>query len=137
MDSRFTGVVPPVVTPLTAEGEVDLESLDRVVEVLVSAGVDGLFVLGSSGEVAYLTDAQREAVVERVVATTAGRVPVLAGAIDTTSPRVIDQARRAMARGRSAAGDRVGRALFIADGYRSHDRQPPRRGSDRLAQKRN
>ena len=34
MDSRFTGVVPPVVTPLTAEGEVDLESLDRMVEVL-------------------------------------------------------------------------------------------------------
>ena len=102
MDSRFTGVVPPVVTPLTAEGEVDLESLDRVVEVLVSAGVDGLFVLGSSGEVAYLTDAQREAVVERVVATTAGRVPVLAGAIDTTSARVIDQARRAVAKGAQA-----------------------------------
>lgn len=102
MDSRFTGVVPPVITPLTAEGEVDPHSLDRVVEHLVSAGVDGLFVLGSSGEVAYLTDDQRRTVVERAVAAADGRVPVLAGAIETTSARVIDQARRAVAAGAQA-----------------------------------
>ena len=81
MDNRFTGVIPPVVTPFTAEGEVDLDSLDKVVEHLIAGGVDGLFALGSSGEVAYLTDAQRDAVIERVVKAAAGRVPVLAGAI--------------------------------------------------------
>ena len=102
MDNRFTGVIPPVVTPFTAEGEVDLDSLDKVVEHLIAGGVDGLFALGSSGEVAYLTDAQREAVIERVVKTAAGRVPVLAGAIDTTAHRVIDQARRAVALGAEA-----------------------------------
>jgi len=32
MDKRFTGMIPPVVTPFTAEGEVDLEALDRVIE---------------------------------------------------------------------------------------------------------
>ena len=102
MDNRFTGVIPPVVTPFTAEGEIDLDSLDKVVEHLIVGGVDGLFALGSSGEVAYLTDSQRDAVIERVVKKAAGRVPVLAGAIDTTAHRVIDQARRAVALGAQA-----------------------------------
>ena len=95
MDTRFTGVIPPLITPFTQEGSVDLDGLDHVIEHLISGGVNGLFVLGSSGETAYLTDAERDAVIERAVATTAGRVPVLAGAIDTTAHRVIAQARRA------------------------------------------
>ena len=61
MDKRFTGMIPPVVTPFTAEGEVDLEALDRVIEHLIEGGMNGLFILGSSGEVAYLNDAQRDA----------------------------------------------------------------------------
>ena len=52
MDKRFTGMIPPVVTPFTAEGEVDLEALDRVIEHLIEGGMNGLFILGSSGEVA-------------------------------------------------------------------------------------
>lgn len=88
--------------PFTAAGEVDFDSLDKVVEHLIAGGVNGLFALGSSGEVAYLTDAQRDAVIERVVKAAAGRVPVLAGAIDTTAHRVIDQARRAAALGAEA-----------------------------------
>ena len=79
-----------------------LDSLDKVVEHLIVGGVDGLFALGSSGEVAYLTDSQRDAVIERVVKKAAGRVPVLAGAIDTTAHRVIEQARRAVSLGAQA-----------------------------------
>ncbi|MDO4899061.1 dihydrodipicolinate synthase family protein [Actinomyces sp.] len=94
MDTRFTGVIPPVVTPFK-HGEIDLESLGRVVEHLIFSGVHGLFVGGSSGEVAYLTDSQRDTVTAAVVESADGRVPVLAGAIDTTSRRVIEQARRA------------------------------------------
>ena len=54
--------------------------------------MNGLFILGSSGEVAYLNDAQRDAITARTVATAAGRVPVLVGAIETTAKRVIDRA---------------------------------------------
>ncbi|BDA65131.1 dihydrodipicolinate synthase family protein [Actinomyces capricornis] len=102
MDTRFTGVIPPVITPFTAEGDLDLDSLEAVVEHLITGGVHALFALGSSGEVAYLTDAQRDAVIERTVSAAAGRVPVLAGAIDTTSQRVIAQARRAVDLGAQA-----------------------------------
>lgn len=100
--TRFRGVIPPVITPLTAEGEVDTATLASVVEHLVTEGVDGVFALGSTGEVAYLDDAQRETVVRTVVAAVAGRVPVLVGAIDTTSGRVAQAARRAAEAGADA-----------------------------------
>ena len=102
MDTRFTGLIPPVVTPFTQDGSVDLAGLDRVIEHLIAGGVNGLFLLGSSGETAYLTDAERDAIIERAITTTAGRVPVLTGAIDTTANRVIEQARRAQALGADA-----------------------------------
>lgn len=96
---RLSGVVPPLITPMTPDGELDLPSLDRLVDHLIGAGVDGLFVLGSSGQVAYLTDAQRDRVVARVVGRAAGRVPVVTGTVDLTAARIIEQARRAAALG--------------------------------------
>ncbi|NGN68170.1 dihydrodipicolinate synthase family protein [Streptomyces sp. A7024] len=98
----LTGVVPPLCTPLTAEGEVDTASMRSLVEHLVGAGVDGLFLLGSSGETAYLSDAQRRTALEAAVAAADGRVPVLAGVIDMTTARVIDQARMAKEAGADA-----------------------------------
>lgn len=101
MDTRFIGVIPPVVTPFK-DGEIDFESLDKVVDFLIDNGMNGLFVGGSSGEVAYLTDAQRDAVAERVIARNAGRLPVIVGVIETTSARVVEQAKRAEALGADA-----------------------------------
>lgn len=89
------GVVPPVCTPLDTSGEVDTASLARLVEHLVTGGVHGLFALGSTSEVAYLTDEQRATALQTVIRTAAGRVPVLAGVIDTTTPRVLEHARAA------------------------------------------
>ncbi|GAA1803829.1 dihydrodipicolinate synthase family protein [Actinomadura chokoriensis] len=89
----LTGVVPPVCTPLTPGLEVDVPSLERLVDHLVGAGVDGLFVLGSTSEVAFLPDAHRRTVLETVVKHVAGQVPVLGGAIDMTTLRVIEHAR--------------------------------------------
>lgn len=96
------GVVPPVCTPLDAAGEVDTASLARLVEHLVGGGVHGLFALGSSSEVAFLTDPQREVALRTVVAAAAGRVPVLAGVIDMTTPRVLAHAEAARAAGADA-----------------------------------
>ncbi|WP_320779884.1 dihydrodipicolinate synthase family protein [Streptomyces sp. CRN 30] len=98
----LTGVVPPVCTPLTPEREVDVDSLVRLVDHLVDAGVHGLFVLGSSSEAAYLTDRQRRLVVETVVARAGGRLPVLAGVIDMTTPRVLDHVRSVTGAGADA-----------------------------------
>ncbi len=100
--TEFRGIIPPVLTPFDAEGRIDGCSLDRLVDHLVDAGVDGLFALGSSGQVAYLTDAERDEVVGRIVARAAGRVPVVVGTADLTARRVIEQGRRAAEAGASA-----------------------------------
>jgi 4-hydroxy-tetrahydrodipicolinate synthase len=98
----LTGVVPPVCTPLTPEGEVDVPSLLRLVDHLLEGEVHGLFVLGTTSEAAYLTDGQRRLVVETVTAHVAGQLPVLAGAIDMTTPRVLEQVASVTAAGADA-----------------------------------
>jgi 4-hydroxy-tetrahydrodipicolinate synthase len=96
------GVVPPVCTPLTPERELDVASLERLAGFLLDAGVHGLFVTGSTGEVAYLTDDVRRQALEVVAGVAAGQVPVLAGIIDTTTTRVIEHARASKASGADA-----------------------------------
>ncbi|WP_106399527.1 dihydrodipicolinate synthase family protein [Actinocorallia populi] len=93
--TALSGVIPPVCTPLTADFEVDVPSLERLVDFLVDNGVDGLFALGSTSEVAFLPDAQRRTALETVVRRAAGRVPVIAGIIDMTTLRVIEHAKTA------------------------------------------
>ena len=93
------GVIPPVVIPLTKERTLDLTAFARSIDRMIDAGVNGLFFLGSSGEVAFLTDAQRQHVLSEAVSIVRGRVPVLAGIIDMETLRVIDQAKRAEALG--------------------------------------
>ncbi|REK91773.1 dihydrodipicolinate synthase family protein [Streptomyces inhibens] len=87
----LTGVVRPLCTPLTESGQVDVRSPAALVEHLVDAGVDGLFVLGSTGEAACLSDIQRRTVIETVVDAASGRLPVLAGAIDMATARSGDE----------------------------------------------
>lgn len=98
----YSGVIPPVVTPLTADGELDRASLERVVDHLLQGGVSGLFALGSSGETAYLTPGQQDEVIKVITSAAAGQVPVLVGAIETTTNRAIERARAAAGLGADA-----------------------------------
>ncbi|WP_018142901.1 dihydrodipicolinate synthase family protein [Alloscardovia criceti] len=113
MDSRFRGVFPPVVTALTAEGELDEESFARSINRMIDAGVNGLFVLGSSGEVAFSTDERRREIIEAAVRIIDHRVPLLVGCIDTESKRVIEHAKVARDLGADAI---VATAPFYALG---------------------
>jgi 4-hydroxy-tetrahydrodipicolinate synthase len=94
-NSKFHGVIPPVVIPLKADRSLDLEAFERNIERMIEAGVDGLFFLGSSGEVAFLTDEERMQVLREAIAIVQGRVPILAGIIDIETMRVVEQAKRA------------------------------------------
>lgn len=98
----FAGVVPPLATPLLPDGGLDVASLERLVEGQIEAGVAGLFALGSTGETAYFTDDERVAVLEAVVRAAAGRVPVIAGAIELTARRTLALAQRLEAAGAAA-----------------------------------
>ncbi|MFR0638446.1 dihydrodipicolinate synthase family protein [Arthrobacter sp. LS16] len=99
---KYTGVIPPVVTPRTAEGAIDVPGLRSVVEHLVTGGVTGLFVLGSSGEVPYMTNAERELAVSTIAEANNGRVPLIVGANEQTTQRVIEEGRRMIELGAQA-----------------------------------
>jgi 4-hydroxy-tetrahydrodipicolinate synthase len=89
------GVIPPLVTPIDSGGGVDRRSLERLVAFQLDAGVSGLFIGGSTGEVALLDSARLETALEITVSVVSGAVPVLAGAVDTGTLRVLERARSA------------------------------------------
>ncbi len=109
--SRFQGVIPPVVTPRTVDGAIDVPSLENVTRHLLDGGVSGLFVLGSSGEVTHMTNTERDLVVQTVAGVNAGQVPVIVGAVEQTTNRVIEEARRVIALG---ADSIVATSLYYA-----------------------
>jgi 4-hydroxy-tetrahydrodipicolinate synthase len=91
--TNFHGVFPYLVSPLDEAGKVKADVLGRLCDDLIQAGVHGLTPLGSTGEFAYLSRAQKRRVVEVVIEAAAGRVPVVAGVASTTTAEAVDQAR--------------------------------------------
>jgi 4-hydroxy-tetrahydrodipicolinate synthase len=75
----FEGVYSVLPTPFRGGGELDLDSLRRVVDLIVGAGVSGVTALGVTGEVSRLTERERRQVVETVVQQVAGRAKVIVG----------------------------------------------------------
>lgn len=96
---NYVGIVPPVCTPFTAENEIDVPSLEKLLKFQLDGGVHGIFALGSTSETALLTDAQRKQVLEVTVRTVGGAVPVIAGLIDMSTAACIEHARTAQAAG--------------------------------------
>ena len=97
--TRLKGIIPPMVTPLKPDETIDVPAVRRLVNYLLDAGVHGLFALGATGEFPVLTGDARARMVEAVVETVNGRVPVLAGVADTCTARVIAHAHRAQEAG--------------------------------------
>lgn len=60
---------------------------------MIDAGVDGLFFLGSSGEVVFSTDERRRQIIAEAVRIVDHRVPVLVGIIDTETERMIEHGK--------------------------------------------
>src|SRR6476661_2781327 len=89
----FHGVFPYLVSPLDADGRIRAEVLGRLCDDLIGAGAHGLTPLGSTGEFAYLSWAQRRRIVEIVLDAARGRVPVVAGVASTSTADAVTQAR--------------------------------------------
>src|SRR5262249_16808291 len=87
------GIYPYLVSPVTPDGSVDAGVLRTLVEDLIEAGVDGVSPLGSTGEVMYLTQSQRVAVVAATLETARGRIPVVPGVRAVGTHDAVEQAR--------------------------------------------
>ena len=109
---RIKGIIPPMVTPLTSEGQIDREGSARIVEHLIGGGVGGIFILGTTGEAQSLTHGQRKEFVELVCSEVSGRVPVLVGISDTSVEESISLA--AVAERHGAAGVVAAAPYYLA-----------------------
>src|SRR5712692_9745053 len=100
--AAFGGVFSVLPTPFTASGEVDLQSLKRVIDLFIADGVNGFTALGVTSEVARLTDAERDEALDAVVTHVNGRVPVVAGTTADGLRTCIAYTRRAQTAGAAA-----------------------------------
>jgi 4-hydroxy-tetrahydrodipicolinate synthase len=78
-DLLFRGVAPALVTPFTADDEIDAAAFRALINRQINAGVSGLVVLGTTGENPTVTDEERRHLVDLAVETADGRVPVIVG----------------------------------------------------------
>ncbi|WP_298840079.1 4-hydroxy-tetrahydrodipicolinate synthase [uncultured Roseobacter sp.] len=98
----FKGSMPALVTPFR-NGELDLDTLKKLVEWHIGEGSNGLVPVGTTGESPTLTHREHETVVEEVVKAAAGRVPVIAGAGSNNTTEAIRLVRHAESVGADAA----------------------------------
>ena len=116
MTTRLTGIVPPMVTPLLDRDQLDVAGLERLLEHILAGGVNGLFILGTTGEGPSLSYRLRRELIERVCRQVAGRVPVLVGITDTAFVESVQIARQAEVSGATA--------LVLAPPYYLPEAQP-------------
>ena len=113
----ITGSIVALVTPMNADGSVDWENLDRLVDFHVKEGTDAIVAVGTTGESATLETDEHVAVIERVVKTAAGRRPVIAGTGANNTAEAIELTQEAKRVGADAC-------LLVTPYYN----KPPQRG---------
>ncbi|NBB52089.1 hypothetical protein GVN24_27785 [Rhizobium sp. CRIBSB] len=88
------GIVPVVVVPMTRGGEPDVEGIHRHIEFLISAGVGGMWALGSASEDINMSVKQRLKVARATAEAVRGRVPVVMGSGLTSIGDILDYAEQ-------------------------------------------
>lgn len=102
MNKKLSGIVPPLVTPLLPDGGVDLAGSERLTSHVLSGGVHGLFLLGTTGEGPSLPFAAKERFVRHVCSWVADRIPVLVGITDPAEADALALAEAAASAGATA-----------------------------------
>lgn len=98
---RMKGVIPPMITPFTKEGDLDVPGLRTLVRYLREQ-VDGLFICGSYGAGALMSLEERKTVAEVTIQETAGKIPVIVMVGTTNNRDSIDLAKHAKEAGAAA-----------------------------------
>lgn len=99
---KLSGLIPPMVTPLDAKRRLDKKGTRNMVNHLLKGGVDGIFLLGTTGEGPHLSYAIREELVKTVCGLVKGRVPVLVGITETDLDDAVAFAAKCKAHGAAA-----------------------------------
>ena len=102
MHIELKGIIPPVITPLLNNNELDVKGLEKLIEHLIVGGVHGLFLLGTNGEATSLTYELRKELILKACKFVNKRVPVLVGITDTSFAGSIEIAQAAKEAGADA-----------------------------------
>lgn len=98
----ITGSMVALVTPMQTDGAIDWPALERLVQWHIEQGTDAIVAVGTTGESATLDVDEHCQVIERIVALSAGRVPVIAGTGANATREAIELTRAAAAAGADA-----------------------------------
>ena len=90
---EFKGIIPPAVTPLTAERNLDVAGLERLIEHMITGGIHGIFILGTTGEGPSIGCKVQKNMVRESIRIVNGRLPVLVGISSAACQESVEQAQ--------------------------------------------
>ncbi|MCG2660495.1 MAG: dihydrodipicolinate synthase family protein, partial [Kiritimatiellae bacterium] len=90
------GVIPALPTPVHRDERIDEEGVQKLIKYVLDHGSNGIFILGTMGEVAHLREQEKIRMIRCARSATPDNIPFLVGVSDTGTQRVIEQAKRAL-----------------------------------------
>jgi len=99
----FKGAITAIVTPFRENGDLDLESLQKLVEFQIKNKIDGIVPCGTTGESPTLDYDEHEKVIEIVIDAAKGKVPVIAGTGSNSAKEAIEMTKHAADAGADAS----------------------------------
>lgn len=91
MTSKFKGIGVALVTPFSNDGKVDYATLDKLVQFDIQNGIDYLVVLGTTAETSTLTASEKKKVIQTVIESNQGRLPLVLGLGGNNTAELIEQ----------------------------------------------
>ena len=117
MSFEWKGVFPALLTPFTANDEIDLQMFEKNLQAQLDAGVNGVIIGGSLGEASTITAEEKETLIKHAVQYLNGRIPVIMNIAESTTKDAVQQAVNAKAWGAK------GLMLLPPMRYKSDDRE--------------
>jgi 4-hydroxy-tetrahydrodipicolinate synthase len=94
MTKKYHGIIPPIITPVDENENVDEKGFRSLLRYCIDRGIHGIFVAGTNGETMALTQKQRDRAIGIAIDEVGKEVPVMAGVMDTSTRRVIENIKR-------------------------------------------
>jgi len=89
-NGTLSGIIPPIITPLTEKYELDVPKVEKVVDHCIKGGVSGVFALGSTGEACRVSRKVWQDMLAETIKVAKGRTTVFCGCVDTSTERTIE-----------------------------------------------
>lgn len=102
MKKQYSGIIVPLITPLTKDGSVDIEGLERLLNHVVEGGVDGIFILGTTGEGPCMSRESKHTLIKQTGSFLRGRIKFLVGITDTSPEETVSLSYMAAEQGADA-----------------------------------